>query len=200
MLSQALHVCDASSCQEEGTTGHGEEHQGILVNVESGMSNIPPTDTSKEGNIEAKRDGEDITGKINLDVAQQAPPLPGNTGPSIAAMADADISRKMRDMGSIHGSAPNVGGSLKVVRPCQEDSRRTGRSHIPHTALPSAWLYGKTNLEQTGRCIGAELEVTMLCMQKRLEQVRHVPTCEALCVPLSSQKCCLPCTFRVRAP
>lgn len=162
-----MHVCDASSSQEEGTTEHGEELQKISVNT-------PPSDMIKEGSIETKRDSEDITQIIDLDVAQQPSPLPGNARPSIAAMAKADISRKMRDMGSIPGSPTNVGSSLKVVRPYQEDRKKMDKSHHPHTALPSAWLYGKTNLEHTGRCIGAELEVAMLCMQKRLEQVGHV--------------------------
>eukprot|EP00903_Cladosiphon_okamuranus_P007015 g6824.t1 len=38
---------------------------------------------------------------------------------------------------------------------------------LPH-AVHQSWLNGHTTLQQAGQCIGAELEVTMLCMQKRL--------------------------------
>lgn len=40
--------------------------------------------------------------------------------------------------------------------------------------LPQTWLDGQTTLHQVGQCIGAELEVAMLCMQKRLGKVRTV--------------------------
>lgn len=166
MLRQALHVCDASSSQEERTTERDEEFQEILANT-------PPADLIKEGNIETKRDSKNITDITDLDVEQQPSPLP-----SIAAISDAGISRKMHDLGAIPG--------LKIISP-QEDINKTDTSHHPHTALPGAWLYGKTNLEHTGRCIRAELEVAMLCMQKRLEQVRYVRHLPYIF-----------CTFRVR--
>lgn len=38
--------------------------------------------------------------------------------------------------------------------------------------VPQSWLYGHTTLQQTGQSIGAELEVAMLCMQKRLAKVK----------------------------
>eukprot|EP00752_Nemacystus_decipiens_P011302 g10044.t1 len=43
-------------------------------------------------------------------------------------------------------------------------------SEIPvfSNALYQSWLDGQTTLQQAGQCIGAELEVAMLCMQKRL--------------------------------
>lgn len=41
-----------------------------------------------------------------------------------------------------------------------------------HVTVPQTWLYGQATLQQTGQSISAELEVAMLCMQKRLDQVR----------------------------
>lgn len=38
---------------------------------------------------------------------------------------------------------------------------------------PQPWLYRHSTLQQTGRLIGAELEVAMLCMQKRLGKVSY---------------------------
>jgi len=38
-------------------------------------------------------------------------------------------------------------------------------------AFPQSWLDGQTTLHQAGQCIGAELEIAMLCMQKRLGKV-----------------------------
>lgn len=38
-------------------------------------------------------------------------------------------------------------------------------------AIHQSWLNGQTTLQQAGQCIGAELEVAMLCMQKRLGKV-----------------------------
>lgn len=40
--------------------------------------------------------------------------------------------------------------------------------------VPQSWLYGHPTLQQTGQSIGAELEVAMLCMQKRLAKVKTI--------------------------
>lgn len=40
-------------------------------------------------------------------------------------------------------------------------------------AIHQSWLNGQTTLRQAGQCIRAELEVAMLCLQKRLGKV-HV--------------------------
>lgn len=42
--------------------------------------------------------------------------------------------------------------------------------------VPQPWLYRYSTLQQTGRYIGAELEVAMLCMQKRLGKVSYINT------------------------
>lgn len=40
--------------------------------------------------------------------------------------------------------------------------------------LTQSWLDGQTTLQQAGQCIGAELQVAMLCMQKRLGKVAAI--------------------------
>lgn len=40
-------------------------------------------------------------------------------------------------------------------------------------AVPQSWLHGQASLQQARQCISAELEVAMLCMEKRLEKVNR---------------------------
>lgn len=73
-------------------------------------------------------------------------------------------------------------GSLIEASPFPNHGRLLRRPLGPIMALPSddedfpvvpqSWLYGHTTLQQTGQSIGAELEVAMLCMQKRLAKVK----------------------------
>ena len=73
-------------------------------------------------------------------------------------------------------------GSLIEECPFPNDGRVLRHPVGPIMALPSdgedspvvpqSWLYGHTTLQQTGQSIGAELEVAMLCMQKRLAKVK----------------------------
>lgn len=67
--------------------------------------------------------------------------------------------------------APNFTGGDWLGRLVPGDiAIRNSAQDFPVT-LPQSWLYGKATLQQTGQCIGAELEVAMLCMQKRLGKV-----------------------------
>lgn len=56
----------------------------------------------------------------------------------------------------------------------------SGRFVIPNedqnfpNVVPRSWLNGQATLQETGRCIGAELEVALLCMQKRLGKVQYI--------------------------
>lgn len=47
-------------------------------------------------------------------------------------------------------------------------------AHVIPNAVPQSWINGQASLQEAGRCIGAELEVALLCMQKRLGKVQYV--------------------------
>lgn len=56
-------------------------------------------------------------------------------------------------------------------------------------AIHQSWLNGQTTLQLAGQCIGAELEVAMLCMQKRLGKVNRLYLVHQVC--MQGGTCCI---------
>lgn len=85
------------------------------------------------------------------------------------ALDDALTTEHGVETGRAPPYAPNIA--------CDELS---GHLLIPSEAqvfpnvVPRSWLNGQATLQETGRCIGAELEVALLCMQKRLGKVQCI--------------------------
>lgn len=66
---------------------------------------------------------------------------------------------------------PTLSGGKSAVH--DEKWETTPYSHFrdSQAGIPQPWLYGQTSLKKTGQIICAELEVAILCMQKRLGKV-----------------------------
>ena len=153
------------------------------LQVESFCSiNSINSQTSQEGGMQDQEHGRE-----NRATAAKSKPVEGDTLPAVRRKeghadclvgenvtegihADVGVPREALNIDSTRGSSPNVGGNRKVVYPAQQGEITIRPCHS-HVAMSQSWLYGRATLEETGRCIGAELEVAMLCMQRRLGQV-----------------------------
>lgn len=87
---------------------------------------------------------------------------------SAAELDDTLTTGGVMDMGALPLYTPNIS--------CGEFSERLlvpSEAQIFPDMVQQSWLNGQATLQEAGRCIGAELEVTMLCMQKRLGKVEY---------------------------
>lgn len=71
----------------------------------------------------------------------------------------------------VHRNVPlSIQGKMARLD-ARQDTKLLASEFPDFQFVPRPWLYGHSTLTQTGQGICAELEVTMLCMQKRLAKV-----------------------------
>lgn len=164
--------------------GQEEGDHGIFNDVL-----VAPTKPSRVGIGSAADDktegwatnGADIDCRENGNMQGTENPPVSTGDEDTMALVTEGILRRERDqhMASIFEDSPYAHHGRLFRRPVGPVlALPSGDEDFP--VVPKSWLYGHMTLQQTGQSIGAELEVAMLCMQKRLAKVKT--TCWVYCI------------------
>lgn len=164
IVSQAFEV--DGSREHENEESHNSKG-GTVEQTKSPADKLgsPPSNMEEEDQIAHDMKG-DYMKDANMD---------GKQKPMVSATARSELAAELDGVLTTKGGTevdPNIAnGKLPecLLFP----------SEVPvfPNAIHQSWLNGQTTLQQAGQCIGAELEVAMLCMQKRLGKVITILVC-----------------------
>lgn len=163
-VRQELEAC-ATGSQEEGRPEQDVNHSAVFADPCFGGIGSP-VGGSKEVTATGDVFVEDTVGVPSPESSF----IPIGDQDSLTTMLEDTL--KTEDTGelvSMLKHAPNI--SVVALAPQGAAPPRGVPAFRKLASQP--WLYRHSTLQQTGRLIGAELEVAMLCMQKRLGKVSY---------------------------
>lgn len=154
---------------------------------------VAPTKPSRVGMIGSPVDGnveERANNGVDLDCretvrvhgTEHSPVWTGDQDEMALAAEGILKTEGDQDIGLTIEDSPFANYSRLFRRPVGAVIALHGHGEDHPAVVSQSWLYGHTTLQQTGQSIGAELEVAMLCMQKRLAKVKNM-FCWIYCTP-----------------
>lgn len=152
-------------CQALDFDWSREEENNEPQNPKGGrveQTKSPACALEDEDEIEDDKEGDNMM-EVNAD---------GNLTPLVSAPERSELAAEL------HGNLASESG--KEFETSIAYDTLAGRLLFPSelpvfsNAVHQSWLNGQTTLQQAGQCIGADLEVAMLCMQKRLGKVKAI--------------------------
>lgn len=154
-------------CQALDFDGFGEQENKESQKPEGGRVEQPKSASSKEESPLCSSEEEDEIADMEGDGMKEDSMIE-NQKPTVLEPEQSGFAAEVGDEGGVE-VGPNIAyGILPGRLVCPSDV-----SMFPN-AVHQSWLNGQTTLQQAGQCIGAELEVAMLCMQKRLGKVNAI--------------------------
>lgn len=172
-----MHPCSSlpQALEVEGSRGEEEEDATTSSDVFIASAKSPPGAlASPPCSIEDKHQtADDMDADCTKDVSMY-----GNDKPLVSARDPSELAAELD--GTLTTEGVMELGPVPQYAPHTAYDGLSGRLLIPSEAqispnvVPQSWLNGQTTLQQAGQCIGAELEVAMLCMQKRLGKVQYM--------------------------
>ena len=167
-----------------------------------------PTKSSLVGMIGSPADGNvedrgtngvdfDCWETVGMHGIEHSPVWGGDEDRMPPAAEDILKTERDQDLGLIIEDYPITNYGRLFRRPVEAVVALPDDCENTPAAVSQSWLYGHTTLQQTGQSIGAELEVAMLCMQKRLAKVKTICWINVLTPPGSQGQICICCTSTV---
>ncbi|CAM9097604.1 unnamed protein product [Ectocarpus fasciculatus] len=158
---EALEV-DGSSGQQNGGPGNPSGAQIAPLVSPPGM----PDSLSSSANENDKEGGGDADNTNDINFDRKGKPLDSTADRGhLAVTSDGTLLAEGAD--TEIGPTPRYAPGTTYNDFSRHFFASSEAAELPNVSV-QPWCTSQTTLQETGQCIGAELEVVMLCMQKRL--------------------------------